>query len=179
MSYLLLGKRRASGGGHRVAHTDSQNYPPNINTSRCCQQPLCTECFVQIKRGEATVTHLESEPACCPYCVETDFGVIYERPSPVATLTDGITSVPQHALATSPDAGASGFSALSVSDEPGSGSLTPKTPTPRRKSVSSKAKEVITIDQIRPDWEAKLNAVKAQAARRAARRIVMRQVGTT
>lgn len=32
-------------------------------------------------------------------------------------------------------------------------------------------------DQIRPDWEAKLAAVKAAAARRANRRIIMRQVG--
>jgi hypothetical protein len=32
-------------------------------------------------------------------------------------------------------------------------------------------------DQIRPDWEAKLNAVRAAVARRANRRIVMRQVG--
>lgn len=31
-------------------------------------------------------------------------------------------------------------------------------------------------DQIRPDWEHKLNAVKAAAARKASRRIVMRQV---
>lgn len=71
----------------------------------------------------------------------------------------------------------SGFSAaLSLTEE---GALTPpkRESTPRRKSVSSKAKEVITIDQIRPDWETKLNQVKAAAARRAARRIVMRQVG--
>lgn len=33
---------------------------------------------MQIKRAEATVTHLESEPAACPYCMEPDFGVIYE-----------------------------------------------------------------------------------------------------
>ncbi len=32
-------------------------------------------------------------------------------------------------------------------------------------------------DQIRPDWEAKLAAVKAAVARRANRRIIMRQVG--
>jgi hypothetical protein len=31
-------------------------------------------------------------------------------------------------------------------------------------------------DEIRPDWEQKLNSVKAAAARRASRRIVMRQV---
>lgn len=33
------------------------------------------------------------------------------------------------------------------------------------------------IDQIRPDWEAKLAAVRATVARRANRRIIMRQVG--
>lgn len=34
-----------------------------------------------------------------------------------------------------------------------------------------------TTDQIRPDWEAKLAAVRAAVARRANRRIIMRQVG--
>lgn len=33
------------------------------------------------------------------------------------------------------------------------------------------------VDQIRPDWEAKLEAVRAAVARRANRRIIMRQVG--
>lgn len=53
----------------------------------------------------------------------------------------------------------------------------PNGQTVRRKSVSSKSKEVVTIDQIRPDWEDKLNAVKAAAARRASRRIIMQRVG--
>ncbi|CAK9786938.1 hypothetical protein CC85DRAFT_328766 [Cutaneotrichosporon oleaginosum] len=162
-------------------------YPPNINTSRCCQQPLCTECFVQIKRAEATTTHLESEPACCPFCVETDFGVIYERPNTAIATPSGVLSSggcspapPPSALATTPDGGTSAFS-NALSDEPLSPGVsefsTFREEGRRRKSVSSKAKEVVTIDAIRPDWEAKLNAVKAQAARRAARRIVMRQVG--
>ncbi|WWD01493.1 hypothetical protein V866_008437 [Kwoniella sp. B9012] len=156
------------------------NYPPNINTSRCCQQPVCTECFVQIKRSEATLTHLESDPACCPFCMETDFGVIYERPlSPL----DSSSSV---ALATSPGSefggDTSSFSqALSLGSEAelnvGPGMNPKMKETIRRKSVSSKAKEVVTIDEIRPDWENKLNAVKAAAARKASRRIVMRQVG--
>ncbi|CCO26140.1 hypothetical protein BN14_00157 [Rhizoctonia solani AG-1 IB] len=47
----------------------------------------------------------------------------------------------------------------------------------RRKSVPHQAVEVVTIDYIRPDWEAKLEAVRATVARRANRRIVMRQVG--
>lgn len=33
-------------------------YPPLINTSRCCDQPICTECFVQIKRAEPTISNL-------------------------------------------------------------------------------------------------------------------------
>ena len=47
----------------------------------------------------------------------------------------------------------------------------------RRKSVSHTAAEVVTVDMIQADWEAKLAAVRATAARRAARRVVFRQVG--
>ena len=65
----------------------------------------------------------------------------------------------------------------------------------RRKSFGADSPEVVTIgvpvfnrsmrtssnayalDQIRPDWEAKLAAVRAAVARRANRRIIMRQVG--
>ncbi|WVO12790.1 hypothetical protein L204_100398 [Cryptococcus depauperatus] len=117
-----------------------------------------------------------SEPACCPFCVETDFGVIYERPlSPLSSLSGT-------ALATSPDQGDSFPSqAFSVGSEAdlaiGPGMNPTRKETLRRKSVSSKAKEVVTIDEIRPDWEAKLNAVKAAAARKASRRIIMRQIG--
>lgn len=57
-----------------------QYYPSNINKSRCCDQAICTECFVQIKRSEPTVTHLQSDPACCPYCVQEYFGVVYTPP---------------------------------------------------------------------------------------------------
>ena len=58
----------------------TQYYPPNINRSRCCDQAICTECFVQIKRADPTTTHLVSEPACCPYCVRDNFGVVYTPP---------------------------------------------------------------------------------------------------
>ena len=33
-----------------------------------------------------------------------------------------------------------------------------------------------SADEVRPDWEMKLNAVKAAAARRASRKVIMRQV---
>ncbi|KAI7830787.1 hypothetical protein BX661DRAFT_180085 [Kickxella alabastrina] len=58
-------------------------YPQNINYTRCCHKPLCTECFVQIKRklddGLITPTH-------CPYCVEVNLGIIYYAPVGVRGL---------------------------------------------------------------------------------------------
>ena len=73
------------------------------------------------------MTHLESEPACCPFCVETDFGVIYERPN---------TFSPEVAISLgSEDA------ELSV----GIGMAPKAQESARRKSVSHKSKEVVTI----------------------------------
>lgn len=84
-------------------------YPRYLNFTRCCGQPICTECFVQIKRadphpphddegsggngsssggrngnvdGNATDVSFVSEPACCPYCMLPDFGVTFV-PCPV------------------------------------------------------------------------------------------------
>ncbi|KAG8927893.1 SNF1-interacting protein [Tulasnella sp. 417] len=126
----------------------------------------CPICFL-IKRAEPTPTHLESEPACCPYCVQPNFGVLYKPPSWRTGIgSDGVSS-------TRPDfykAGSSGYS----TDMPGGLSQAPKQ---RRKSLSHLNEDVVTIDQIRPDWEEKLNQVKAAVARRANRRIIMRQVG--
>jgi hypothetical protein len=109
--------------------------------------------------------------------METDFGVIYEvqkvRSSKQSTLVNRTCishlqiARPETLMATSPS------SADNVVDPRADGQ------TPRRKSVSSKSKAVVTIDQIRPDWEDKLNAVKAQAARRASRRIIMHRVRLT
>jgi len=50
-------------------------YPRNINYTRCCDQPICTECFIQIKR-----TYSNPEPTCCPFCVQSNFGVTYLSP---------------------------------------------------------------------------------------------------
>ncbi|KAG8808224.1 SNF1-interacting protein, partial [Serendipita sp. 401] len=131
-------------------------YPSNINRSRCCFQAICTECFVQIKRNEPTPTHLVSEPACCPYCQQENFGVTYTPPPwRSGLLTD--------ANAMRPDMPTKSSSTSSESS--------------RRKSLSHDNPNVVTIDQIRPDWEERLAAVKAAVARRANRRIIMRQVG--
>lgn len=136
-------------------------YPPNINYSRCCDQAICTECFVQIKRSEPTTTHLVSEPAACPYCVREHFGVVY-TPPPWRTGIGGDSSTPP---------------SWSDSSKGPSSPEVAVTRARRRKSFCADSPEVVLIDQIRPDWEAKLAAVRAQAQRRANRRIVMRQVG--
>lgn len=34
-------------------------YPRNLNMTRCCSQPICTECFVQMKRLDPHVPHEE------------------------------------------------------------------------------------------------------------------------
>lgn len=136
-------------------------YPPNINHSRCCDQAICTECFVQIKRNEPTTTHLVSEPAACPYCVQDNFGVVYSPPP----WRSGIGSDTSSLWTESPR--------LPQSVE------IPPYPTHKRrqKSFGADSPEVVTTDQIRPDWEAKLAAVRAAVTRRANRRIIMRQVG--
>ncbi|KAF8610851.1 hypothetical protein BDV93DRAFT_601804 [Ceratobasidium sp. AG-I] len=145
-------------------------YPPNINRSRCCDQAICTECFVQIKRSEPTTTHIVSEPAACPYCVQENFGVTYEPPSWRAGLLFTGSSSSHR-----PELSRLGGSALSGTSADSQGHLTSE--RARRKSVPYQAGEVVTIDLIRPDWEAKLEAVRAAVTRRANRRIVMRQVG--
>ncbi|KAF9198148.1 SNF1-interacting protein, partial [Haplosporangium sp. Z 27] len=61
-------------------------YPKNINRTRCCDKPMCTECFVQLKRLESAPT----ESPACPYCVEPHFGVIYCS----ALLPSGLFSLP-------------------------------------------------------------------------------------
>ncbi|KIK97096.1 hypothetical protein PAXRUDRAFT_256255 [Paxillus rubicundulus Ve08.2h10] len=138
-------------------------YPPNINHSRCCDQAICTECFVQIKRTEPTTTHLVSEPAACPYCVQENFGVVYTPPSWRAGI------------------GSEGMTPPSWADAPRGSQQGIPSPTAvhkrRRKSFGHDSPEVVTTDQIRPDWEAKLAAVRAAVTRRANRRIIMRQVG--
>ncbi|RDX48328.1 hypothetical protein OH76DRAFT_1404904 [Lentinus brumalis] len=136
-------------------------YPPNINRSRCCDQAICTECFVQIKRADPTTTHLVSEPAACPYCVQENFGIVY-TPPPWRT---GL--------------GSEGATPPSWPDSPkaASDAATNTSMKRRRKSFGHNDPDVVTVDMIHPDWEAKLAAVRAAVARRANRRIIMRQVG--
>lgn len=54
---------------------------------------------MQIKRNEPTTTHLVSEPAACPYCVQDNFGVTYKPPPWRAGIgSEGSVSVLAHDL---------------------------------------------------------------------------------
>lgn len=157
-------------------------YPPYLNHTRCCDQPICSECFVQIKRPdphypeghnendpnttpEESVGLLVSEPACCPYCTQPDFGVTYEPPPFRRGLAHAISSSTLGSMNT----------AMSSSSSLNSGALSPThgsgvTHGNRRRtqSLSANAPNVVLTDKIRPDWSTKLQAARAHQARRAA-----------
>ncbi|CAG8488400.1 11063_t:CDS:2, partial [Scutellospora calospora] len=109
-----------------------------------CFLPICTECFVQIKRPENGSLGANNSPAVCPYCVEPNFGVYYKPPT-----FNGIENMPvmipnpNIPPSTSPTSSTSSLN--NVSDGKA-----------RRRSISHKDSEVVTTDQIRPDWAARV-----------------------
>ncbi|EON99199.1 putative c2h2 zinc finger protein [Phaeoacremonium minimum UCRPA7] len=164
-------------------------YPPYLNHTRCCDQPICSECFVQIKRPdphypeghgdgenpaanpEETAGQLISEPAQCPYCQQPEFGVTYEPPP----FRRGITySISTSALGAMNTAMSSSSSLNSASLSPTSAGASPPALAPitgsrrRTQSLSANAPNVITTDRVRPDWATKLASQRAHQARRAA-----------
>lgn len=153
-------------------------YPPYLNRTRCCDQPICSECFVQIKRpdphppehhGEPGAEgsppaepeeeiQLVSEPAACPYCTQTEFGVTYEPPP----FRRGLVyngHAPNHL-----GSATSAMSSTTSLNSPNSAG------TGRRRATSLAVtdKTVVTTDMVRPDWAKKLADAKAHALRRAA-----------
>lgn len=158
-------------------------YPPYLNKTRCCDQSICSECFVQIKRPDPhlpehalpetvepgnlnTEDTLISEPAACPFCVQPEFGVTYEPPS----FRRGLTYVNQavsHSLNNASSAMSSSSSLASAIS--GGGRLSPTSFARRRTtSISASSPTVITTDRVRPDWHQKLVSARAHAARRSA-----------
>ena len=144
-------------------------YPPYLNRTRCCDQPICSECFVQIKRpdphppeheqpdqprpppGEAGM--LVSEVASCPFCVTPEFGVTYDPPP----FRRGLAyHNAQHPLK-HPSSAMSSTSSLAAAAH-----------RRRAMSLSANAPQVVTTDRIRPDWARKLAEARAHALRRSA-----------
>ncbi|KAL8910299.1 MAG: hypothetical protein Q9171_004384 [Xanthocarpia ochracea] len=162
-------------------------YPKFGNKTRCCDQWICSECFVQIKRPDphppehtdpsappppSTAAEeggeegeLVSEPATCPFCKQAEFGITYEAPP----FRRGLSYVNQPSNL----ALGRGASAMSSSSSLSSGlsgvQLSPDSMTRRRTtSVSATDTSVITTDRIRPDWYHKLMSARAHASRRSA-----------
>ncbi|OBT42165.1 hypothetical protein VE00_06817 [Pseudogymnoascus sp. WSF 3629] len=156
-------------------------YPPYLNKTRCCDQPICSECFVQIKRpdphppehehndpsnpspppppAQENPETLVSEPANCPYCQQAEFGVTYEAPPfrrGLAYANLGPTSY------------GSAMSSSSSLNSAISPSLKPIAGRRRTTSVSASDATVITTDKVRPDWATKLANARNHAARRSA-----------
>lgn len=144
-------------------------FPNPMNISRCCLQPICTECFVQIKRTDPHFPHdeidpmekqkpdeekdpnlLVSEPANCPYCATPSFGVTYEKPTTRCTGIGGIYP--------------SEFKLPSSNDQ----DVKKGKQSHRRSSISPDDPSVVTSDTIRPDWEINLNKERLRLARKSA-----------
>ncbi|KAB8339319.1 hypothetical protein FH972_022252 [Carpinus fangiana] len=158
-------------------------YPPYLNKTRCCDQPICSECFVQIKRPDPhppehldpntpvpegpprpeDSSQLVSEPATCPFCVQAEFGVSYSSPS----FRRGLVyhnHAPSMARTSSAMSSSSDLSGVSTPV----GSAPPTTGRRRTESLSANAPTVITTDKVRPDWAKKLSDARAHQARRSA-----------
>ena len=160
-------------------------YPPYLNHTRCCDQPICSECFVQIKRPdphfpeghgeqenpnadpEEEAGLLISEPAQCPYCQQPEFGVTYDPPPFRRGLTHAISTAGLGAMNTAMSSNSSLNSGLAPtpSTPPASGAGGSRR---RTQSLSANAPNVITTDRVRPDWANKLAAQRNHLARRAA-----------
>ncbi|QPG94233.1 hypothetical protein C2857_005447 [Epichloe festucae Fl1] len=158
------------------------SYPPYLNRTRCCDQPICSECFVQIKRadphlpehhpnGEARDPNeglnpddppemLISEPSACPYCQQPECGVTYDPP-PFRRGLAFSTFAPNPASATAMSSQSSLNSTLSPP-------LPHQAGRRRTHSLSATAPNVITTDRVRPDWATKLASARAHQARRSA-----------
>lgn len=150
-------------------------YPPYLNKTRCCDQPICSECFVQIKRPDPHPpehhdptdpnapsepqedNQLVSEPAACPFCVQPEFGITYEPPP----FRRGLSHASQGNRLANAASAMSSTSSLNSTGVASPG---------RRRATSLAANDatVITTDRVRPDWAKKLADARAHALRRAA-----------
>ncbi|KAF2097888.1 hypothetical protein NA57DRAFT_66421 [Rhizodiscina lignyota] len=173
-------------------------YPPYLNKTRCCDQPICSECFVQIKRPDphppehhddpdnpntsngSNGSNGMSEHQQPPPPEEENMLVCEPAACPFCVQPEfGVTYEPPpfrrglvYAIQGRGLSAMSATSAMSSSSSLNSqGMSTPGgTNTGRRRttSLSASAPSVITTDRVRPDWAKKLSDARAHALRRAA-----------
>lgn len=135
---------------------------------------------MQIKRADITTLEQQSEPACCPYCVQSHFGIYYDAP---VTFRTGLGAQEHPPPIQSTSDLPADSSALSTSPPTSPDPIPPNTPPPpRRKSFAHDDPKVVTSDDIRPDWEQRVQKIRQEQIRRAAaaashRRIIVRTIG--
>ncbi|KAL3661362.1 hypothetical protein V7S43_013566 [Phytophthora oleae] len=49
-------------------------YPGSLNMTSCCNKPICSECYLQIRPPQ--------KPISCPFCNQESFSIRYTQPSP-------------------------------------------------------------------------------------------------
>lgn len=156
-------------------------YPASLNMTRCCAQPICSECFVQMKRAEPHPRHDEpepdtllgqldliSEPTACPYCAMSDFGVVYAPKygpgaKEAASKSADAAAADESAIDDTPDS-----SAIDTNNMDDVAEKLMHMSGKRRSSISVTNPNVVTVDRVRPDWSKTLAAARARAARKAA-----------
>ena len=163
-------------------------YPPYLNKTRCCDQALCSECFVQIKRPDPhrpehadpsahtpplgdlerdrQEADLISEPAACPFCRVPEFGIIYDPPPFRRGLA--YSNHPSGPGLNRSTSGMSSTSSLASATSNGAYDSSASTSRRRTTSISANSAGVISTDQVRPDWAEKLASARAHTARRSA-----------
>ena len=146
-------------------------YPPYLNRTRCCDQDICSECFVQLKRPDphppqhvvSSQPHsppeqseeLVTEPAACPNCRTPYFGVTYNPPP----FRRGLFYPNMNLVMNSPSTAMSSRSSLLSSPPSGAQSPMSADGSHRRvTSLSANSPLVTTVDDVRPDWQEKLNS---------------------
>ncbi|PJF17207.1 hypothetical protein PSACC_03007 [Paramicrosporidium saccamoebae] len=68
-------------------HYEAQCFPRNINKTVCCNQALCTQCFVNLRRPPSGRT------LSCPFCNRRDFSIRYCAPLLVLEEEAGISNI--------------------------------------------------------------------------------------
>nr|CAG8576847.1 2537_t:CDS:2 [Entrophospora candida] len=116
------------------------NKGKEINSMKTLETQLykgAVECPICFLRPENGTLGANNSPAVCPFCVEPNFGVCYKPPP----FSNGIGSE-----------NVNNNSSPSLSSTNTSFNTSSSDSKSRRKSVSHKDPEVVTSDQIRPDW---------------------------
>ncbi|KAI8079828.1 uncharacterized protein BX664DRAFT_341553 [Halteromyces radiatus] len=120
-------------------------YYPFTNYTRCCGQPICTDCFLQLRRSDESPL----DPAACPFCVQPNLGVIHIPPE----WSQQYKIFKQQRM---------DICMLWEPEE--DGNTTGK--KQRWKKLGPNDRHVVLVDQVRPNWQDQFDLTAQQQQRR-------------